>query len=132
MNDNKDNTFFSDKLNYAIVGASNNEDKFGYKILKALKDKNFNVIPINPKEEFICGLKVYKNLNEVNKKIDVVNFVVPPNVTLNILEDVKKLKIKMVWFQPNSYDNRCINFCKNNRIQYINNECLYEKVKNLK
>jgi predicted CoA-binding protein len=42
---------------YALIGASNNQEKFGHKVLKDLLDKGFCVVPINPHEEEILGKK---------------------------------------------------------------------------
>jgi len=119
--------FFSKNLIYAIVGASNNSNKFGYKIFKALIEQKFMVYPVNPKEKEVLGQKCYKSIAEIPEDVDVVNFVVPPNVTFKILEDeVLELGIDKVWFQPGSFNENCIIFCKQNKIAYMNDLCLLE------
>jgi len=60
--------FFNKEYTYAIIGASNSQDKYGFKIVKSLIDANFKVIPINPKEKEIYGIKCYKNLLDVKEK----------------------------------------------------------------
>jgi len=121
------NDFFDKKFTYAIIGASKNENKYGFKILETLINKKFKVIPINPKENEILGIKCYKNLSEIIDEIDVVNFVVPPNISLKILESLNENK--KIWFQPGSYNEECIEFCEKNKIKYIKDFCLMEKVK---
>ena len=37
----------------ALVGASNDKNKYGNKIYRNLRTKGYNVVPINPKEELI-------------------------------------------------------------------------------
>jgi predicted CoA-binding protein len=44
----------------ALIGASNDPSKYGNKILLDLISKGHNVVPINPKEEEVAGLKSYK------------------------------------------------------------------------
>ncbi|MEA3430555.1 MAG: CoA-binding protein [Nanoarchaeota archaeon] len=112
------------KPTYAIIGASNNPDKYGYKILKHLKEKGYNVIPINLKEKEILELKVYPKLSKVKEKIDTVIFVVPSSITETVLEDVKELKIKKVWMQPGSESKKAIEFCKKHKIECIYNACI--------
>ncbi len=85
---------------YAVVGASNNEEKYGYKVFKDLLDGKYKVIPINPNEKEILGNKVYPTLSATKQKIDVVIFVTPPTVTEKVLEEVNALNIKNVWMQP--------------------------------
>lgn len=112
------------KLSYAIVGASNNEKKYGYKVFKDLLDTWYKVIPINPSEKEILGKKVYPALSQVKKKIDVVIFVTPPAVTEKVLEEVKELKIKNVWMQPWAQSDTAIEFCKKNNIECIHDACI--------
>lgn len=123
--------YFSKDFTYAIVGATKNTDKFGYKIVKVLKEKGFNVIPINPHEEEICGIKAYPNLYEVPDKIDVVDFVVPCGVTFKVLDEVNTLKISKVWFQPRSQDGKCITYCKRHKIKFMEKNCLFEEASKL-
>ena len=49
---------------YAIIGASNNKEKYGYKVLKDLKEKKIDVVPINQHEKEILGLKVIQILKK--------------------------------------------------------------------
>ena len=111
---------------YAIVGASNNPVKYGYKVTKHLKESGCNIIPINPKEQKICGIKAYKTLKACNKKIDTVIFIVPPAVTQQVLKDMPK-QIKKVWMQPGSESEKAINYCKDNSIECIHNACIMLK-----
>jgi predicted CoA-binding protein len=111
-------------LTYAIVGASNNEEKYGYKVLKNLFEAGFNVIPINSREKVILGLKTYQNITDLDKKIDVVVFVVPPVVTEKILDEVINLEIKNVWMQPGSESEVAIKKCQDNKINFIQNACI--------
>lgn len=119
------------KYNYAIVGASSNVEKYGFKVLKDLFDAGYKVHPINPKGGSILELTVYENLEELNKaldkiheKIDVVIFIVPPEITLKILNDVRTLNIANVWMQPGSSNELCEEFCSQNSINFISNTCI--------
>lgn len=108
----------------AVVGASNNPRKYGYKVVADLISKDYNVIPINPREEKIFGIQAFSSLKKVKTKIDWVVFVVPPKIGERILIDVKKLKIPSVWMQPGSESNKTIEFCKKNRINCVHNACI--------
>jgi len=114
---NRDNT-------YAIIGASKDSRKYGYKVFRDLKEAEYDVVPINPHEKEILGVKVYKDISNVNFKIDMVIFVVPPNITERILEDVNKLNIKEVWMQPGSESEKSIQYCKKNKMKCIHDACI--------
>ena len=122
--------FFNKNYTYAIIGVSNNQEKYGFKIFKTLVDAGYKAIPINPKEREIYGQKVYPNLSAVKEKIDVVDFVVPPGVTLKVLEEVKELGIKKVWFQPKTFDEKVLSYTRRNKIKYLKDFCLLQSALN--
>jgi len=109
---------------YALVGASNNNKKYGYMLLNYLKDNGFQITPINPKETKILGLTTYHKLSELKIKIDTVIFVVPPSITEKVLKEVNTLNIKNVWLQPGSESETAINYCQENDINCTHNACI--------
>lgn len=120
---------------YAIIGASNNKEKFGYKVTLSLKELGFKVIPINPKEKEILGLKTYSSItNAVNddNEIDEVVFVVPPKITENIIKEVNDLDILKVWMQPGSESKKAIDYCREKNIEVTYNSCIMINKGNVK
>jgi len=109
---------------YAVIGASANQEKYGFKVFKDLKEAGFKVIPINPSLKELLNIKAYPLLTVVPVKIDVAIFVVPPPITETILEEAKKLGIKKVWLQPGSESQRAIDFCQKNKIECIHDSCI--------
>lgn len=109
---------------YAVVGASNNEEKYGYKVFNDLIEGWYKVIAINPHEKEILGTKVYPTLSDYVGTIDVVIFVVPPKVTETVLEEVKMLWIKKVRMQPGSESPQAIEFCQKNGIACTHDACI--------
>jgi len=115
----------SENVKIALIGASNDKEKFGNKIYLDLKLKGYDVIPINPKEKFIEGDRTYSSLNEMGKLPDIVNFVVPPTVAIKVAHEAVKLGIKYLWFQPGSESNELENWLKSsNQIKYLINSCI--------
>ena len=109
---------------YAIIGASSNLEKYGYKVLKDLHDAGYKVIPVNPKGGEILGLSVRVSLEKISETIDVVVFITQPKIVEKILPKVHKMGIKKVWFQPGSESEESINFCEQNKIEYIAHACV--------
>ena len=112
-------------MKIVIIWASTNPEKFWNKILKDLIKKWHIVIPVNPKEKEIEWIKTHKNLWFI-KEFDVVNFVVKPEITLQILEKYrKKIKNKKIWIQPWASDEEVEYFLKeNNFSDYITESCI--------
>lgn len=85
---------------WAVVGASDNPTRFGYKIYQTLKQHGYTVYAVNPGLEKIAEDPVYKDLQSLPGKPAVVNMVVNAKAALKVLEEMKELDIKNVWFQP--------------------------------
>ncbi len=116
---------FLDKKNiFAVVGVSRNPEKYGYRVYKDLKQAGYTVYPINPKADMIDDDRCYNSLRRLPKRPDVVDIVVPPNITEEVVKECKELGIKKVWMQPGSESKKAIDFCENNHIEIISNACV--------
>ncbi|MEC9490041.1 MAG: CoA-binding protein [Halanaerobiales bacterium] len=110
--------------NWAVVGATTKENRFGYKIPKKLKENDYTVYPVNPKFEEVAGLKCYDNLSSIDNQIDVVDLVVNPELGIKIMEEVNKLGIKYVWLQPGTRSQEIRDFAAKNDIELVE-DCIY-------
>lgn len=116
---------FLDKKNiFAVVGASRNPKKYGYQLYKDLKEAGYEVYPVNPKAEEILGDKCYPGLKYLPTKPDVVDIVVPPRVTEEIVRTCKRLGITKIWMQPGSESEAAIRFCDKNNIEVVHSVCV--------
>jgi len=86
----------------AVVGVSEKEFKPGYRIFKDLIKHGFNVHGINPRNGYILGRQIKRSLRELDAVPDLVITVVPPDVTLKIIEECRSMGIKEIWMQPGS------------------------------
>ena len=111
-------------LTYAVIGASQNAEKYGFKVFKDLLDASYKVIPVNPKGGELLGEKVWPSILDYQPAIDVAIFVIPPTAALSTLKEIVIKKIGKVWFQPGSESDEAIKFCKNNNIECISKACI--------
>jgi predicted CoA-binding protein len=86
----------------AIIGASNNRQKFGNKALRAYARQGYTVVPIHPTEAEVEGIKAYPSVLDVPGPIDMASFYVPPEIGEQVIEDVARKQIPEVWFNPGS------------------------------
>lgn len=84
----------------AVIGASSDRSKFGNKAVRAFLHHGDTVVPINPREPEVEGLKTYASVLDVPGPIDMATFYVPPRVGLGLLDDVAKKGIAEVWLNP--------------------------------
>ena len=116
--------FFNKNSIFTIVGATDNHDKYGYKVFMDLKNKGYKVHPINPKLSEIEGVKCFSSIKDLEVKPDIVVMVVPPKVTEEIIKQVFDLGIKKVWMQPGSESEISISYCEKNNIEVVHNACV--------
>ncbi len=112
------------KTSYAIIGASNSEEKYGYKIYKQMKSLGYKVFPINPREELILGDFAFETIDQLPSKVDVLNFVVPPEVSKKITNKALNMGYKIFWYQPGSFDKQVLDLHEGKDTVVINNKCL--------
>src|SRR5687767_691313 len=92
----------------AVIGASNNRQKFGNRALRAFREQGYTVIPINPHEVEVEGLKTYASVLDVPGTIDMVSFYVPPEVGETLIGEVARKQIPEVWLNPGAESDELI------------------------
>jgi len=84
----------------AIIGASTDRNKFGNKAVRAFVRRGYTVYPMNPKETNIEGLPVFKSINEVPARPNLVSVYLPPPLLLKILPDIAAKGCDELWLNP--------------------------------
>ena len=92
----------------AVIGASNDRSKFGNRAVRAYLLQGHTVIPINPHENEVEGIKAYKSVLDVPGTIDMASFYVPPDVGEQVMNEIAKKGITEVWLNPGAESDRLI------------------------
>ena len=115
---------FLKQKRFAVAGSFRNESKYAYRILKTLKEKGYEVYPVNPSLGEVDGLTCYPSVKDIPDSVDVVDIVTPPQITEKIVGECKEKGITKVWIQPGAENKTIIEFCKDNNIKVIYNLCI--------
>jgi predicted CoA-binding protein len=83
----------------AIVGLSKNELRASFFVGYYLKRHGYTVIPVNPREPEILGLKSYPSLTEVPVPVDLVNVFRAPDALPGIAREAVVIGAKTLWCQ---------------------------------
>src|SRR4051812_26594437 len=86
----------------AVIGASNDRQKFGNRAVRAFVQEGHTVVPINPHETLVEGLSAYASVLDVPFAIDMASFYVPPDIGERVIEEVARKQIREVWLTPGS------------------------------
>jgi predicted CoA-binding protein len=103
----------------AVIGASNDRRKFGNRAVRAFRRQGYTVVPINPKEAEVEGLKAYASVLDVAGPIDMATFYVPPHIGEEIIGEVASKQIPEVWLNPGAESDELIARAKALHLQPI-------------
>lgn len=111
----------------AVVGATDDERKFGHAIYRDLKGKGYKVYAVNPNRASVDGDPAYPDLAQLPSTPTLVNFVIPPEATLSVLKQCLELGLRNVWLQPGAENAEVLNFLASNDFSYLANTCIMIK-----
>ena len=103
----------------AIIGASSDRRKFGNRAVRAFVSGGYAVVPINPHETEIEGLRAYKSVLDVPVPIDIASFYVQPDAGERVMDEVARKGIAEVWLNPGAESPRLIARARALRIEPI-------------
>lgn len=109
---------------FAVAGASRDPKKYGHQVYRDLRNAGYRVYCVNPNADKVLGNKCYPSLEALPVKPDVVDVVVPPKITEQLIKTCKKLGITKVWMQPGSESETAIKFCEENSIDVVHGVCV--------
>jgi predicted CoA-binding protein len=103
----------------AVVGASSNRRKFGNKALRAFQAEGHTVIPINPNEREVEGLKTYASVLDVPGPIDMATVYVQPHIAMQLLDEFEKKGIPEVWVNPGAESDEMMESTRNMKTKVV-------------
>ncbi len=83
----------------AIVGVSRDEKKFGSAAYKELKQRGYQVFPVNPNATTVMGDPCYPDLMSLKDQVEGVVVVVPAAQGVGVLRQAAAAGIRDVWVQ---------------------------------
>ena len=102
-----------------MVGASSNRSKFGNKALRAFQAEGYTVVPVNPNEAAVEGLRSYPSVLDVPQAIDMATVYVPPEIGIGLLDDFEKKQIPEIWFNPGADSDEILAEARRRRLNVI-------------
>ena len=110
--------------NVVVVGMSKNEEKAAHYVPKYLADQGYNITPVNPTADAILGKKCYKNINEINDSIDIVDVFRPSEDVLPVVQEAIKKKPKVIWLQEGIHNPEAEELARKAGIKVVFNRCM--------
>ena len=90
----------------AVVGLSDNPDRFSYRVAKYMQDQGYRIIPVNPMLEEVLGEKSYPDLRAVPEPIDMVDIFRRSELVAPVVDQAIEVKAKYIWMQDGVVDQK--------------------------
>ena len=84
----------------AVIGASNDRNRFANKAVRAFVQKGYTVFPVNPTESEVEGLKAYQSILDVPGRPQLVSVYVRPEKLLKLLPHIAARGCDELWLNP--------------------------------
>ena len=107
-----------------LIGATNDKSKYGNIIYRDLKSKNIDVYGINPKATTIENDPAFHTIHDPPVKPDILNFVVPPKIGMEIIQDAVNSGFDNFWLQPGAESEEIISFLEKQGKKYLAHSCV--------
>ena len=90
----------SEQRTVAVLGASDNPERYAYKAIEKLLGKGFAVIPVNPALKEVLGLRVLPSLGEIDTKLDTVSVYLSAQRSTQLAGEIVAARPDRVIFNP--------------------------------
>lgn len=107
----------------AVVGFSANESKPSHRAPMHLVQRGWKVIPVNPNETEVAGLRAYASLAQVPEPVDLVNVFRPAVETPELARQAAEIGARAIWLQLGIMSHEAREVAAEAGMAYVEDEC---------
>ena len=111
------------KEKVVLLGASDNPQRYAHKAFLLLKKFGHSVFPVHPSLPEIEGVKCYKTLLEMKEAlsfaVDTLTIYVRPAISESLQDDILKLGMKRVIFNPGTENQKLIQLLQESGVEVV-------------
>lgn len=96
----------------ALLGASDNPERYAHKALLRLTEAGYRVIPVNPTLSSVEGVTCVKSLGDIKEKIHTVTLYLGPARLEPLISELISLKPTRVIFNPGTESPKVAEACR--------------------
>ncbi len=111
----------------AVVGLSSRPSRPSYGVSAYMMANGYRIIPVNPNEESVLGLKCYHNLDEVPEAPEVVVIFRRPEFVAEVVDAALRKGAKVIWMQEGVVHEDAAQRARNAGLEVIMDRCILKE-----
>jgi predicted CoA-binding protein len=115
---------FVSQKRLALAGASRSGKKFGSVILRELKGRGYEVVPVHPEATELEGLACSRSVAELAGRVDGLVVVTPPAETVKLVAAAADAGILRVWLQQGAGSDEAVKVARERGVFLVHGTCL--------
>lgn len=108
----------------AVVGLSHNPMRPSYGVSEYMKRMGYRIIPVNPAHAELLGEKVYRTLEEIPEKIDIVNVFRRSEYVPPIVDSAIRIGAKAIWLQVGIEHDQAGQKARDAGLAFVQDRCI--------
>lgn len=114
---------------FAMVGVSRDPKDFSRMLLRDLRARGYDVVPVNLHADVIDGLECFQSLQAIKPAVEGALLMTSPGETERVVRDCAEAGIRRVWMYraagPGAASQAAVEFCREHDIQVVEGYCPY-------
>lgn len=111
----------------AVVGVSRDEKDFSRRVLRALAEAGYEVVPVNPALDSVEGRTCFPRVNDVRPPVHAALLLTPPVESEEVVRDCARAGVRHVWMHRGAGNGaasaEALRFCDANGISVVTDLC---------
>lgn len=108
----------------AVAGVSRDPKKFGHVLYCTLKNKGYEVYPVNPSTDIIDGCICYRKVTDLPRDVNDLLIATATKDTDAVIKDAINKGIKNIWIQSGSETYSAVKMAMDNEVNLVTGMCI--------
>jgi uncharacterized protein len=113
----------------AVVGAARDEHDFSRGVMRELRKRGYDVVPVNPAADELDGQRCFASVADVSPPVEAALVMTPPAIAAAVVEDCARAGVRAVWLHrgtgPGAASPEALEVCRANAIEPVADLCPY-------
>jgi predicted CoA-binding protein len=111
----------------AFVGVSRDPKAFSASVYRSLRDRGYDLLPVNPEADLIEGDHSYRSVADLPDGVDGAIVMVPADGSAGVVQDCVDRGIARVWLHkgvgPSSVSDEAVHMCQEHGVEVVDGAC---------